>query len=255
MKRSSRVQQFMHRECAIMTRMPALLALSALSFSGCATMTPAPDGPSPAATYLAVGTEPFWSLEVTPDRLNFNRLGETRILVPHRGWVSTEGGRSITMARIRMTVTPGPCSDGMSDRRFAETVSVTVDGTAYRGCGGGEMAAPQASLERSSWRIVSVNERPTVEGVDAYLAFAEGRVSGTAGCNRLTGPYTQERNQLRFGALAATRMACMGPRGEQESRVFAILAQPLTISFGERMTMTWTAADGSSISLRRLDWD
>lgn len=229
---------------------------TAALLAGCAGMTPpaSPANAGPAA-YMAVGTEPFWNLEVTADELNFNQLGTPRIAVRNPGWRETAAGRSITSARIRVTVTPGPCSDNMSDQRYADHVRVIVDGRALSGCGGGTLAAPTASLERSAWRITAVAGNPAVAGVEADLNFADGRVTGTAGCNRLTGPFTQQRNQLSFGALSATRMACPGPRGEQEMRVFALMRQPLTISFGERMTMTWTAPDGTAISLRRLDWD
>lgn len=235
----------------------ALPALAAALLSGCATMPP-PDSPSESAapaTYMALGTEPFWNLEITPAQLNFNRPDAPRIALPNPGLRMVSGARVVRTPRMTVTLLPGPCSDGMSDRTYADRATIVVDGTMFRGCGGAEMPAPAASLERSGWRITAVNGRPAVAGVEADLNFAEGRVTGTAGCNRLTGPYTQDRNRLSFGAIAATRMACMGPRGEQENAVLMILRQPLTISFGERMTMTWTAPDGSTIALRRLDWD
>ena len=34
-----------------------------------------------------------------------------------------------------MNIVHRPCSDGMSDRTYPDTVNVTVDGRAYRGCG------------------------------------------------------------------------------------------------------------------------
>lgn len=238
-----------------------LTLLAAAAIAGCATL-PVPDRPTPEqpileapATYMALGTEPFWNLEVTPARLNFNRPDAAHIFVANPGWRMVSGARVIRSARMTVTVLPGPCSDGMSERAYADRVTVVVDGTMYRGCGGGEMPTPAASLERSGWRITAVNGQPAVAGVEADLNFAEGRMSGTAGCNRLSGSFAQERDRLSCGGIIATRMACMGPRGEQENRVLAILRQPLTIRFGERMTMTWTAPDGSNIALRRLDWD
>jgi heat shock protein HslJ len=43
-----------------------------------------------------------------------------------------------------------------------------------------------------------------------HLVFdpATRRVSGSSGCNRLTGAYDQQGEQLHFGQLAGTRMAC-----------------------------------------------
>ena len=45
---------------------------------------------------------------------------------------------------------------------------------------------------------------------EPFLVFGAepGRVTGSGGCNRLTGPYEQKSDAIKFGALAATRMAC-----------------------------------------------
>ena len=50
---------------------------------------------------------------------------------------------------------------------------------------------------------------------------ADGRVSGSGGCNRFSGSYTLSGDALELGPLAATKMAC--PAMELESRVFAAL--------------------------------
>lgn len=46
------------------------------------------------------------------------------------------------------------------------------------------------------------------------LSSKERRASGFAGCNRYSGSYELSGAQLRFGALAATRMACAEPTPE-----------------------------------------
>ena len=38
-------------------------------------------------------------------------------------------------AGLRIRLTPGDCSDGMSDRRYAYAASVELDGDVLRGCG------------------------------------------------------------------------------------------------------------------------
>ena len=40
------------------------------------------------------------------------------------------------------------------------------------------------------------------------LLDEEGRASGSAGCNQFGGPYTLTGDEIRFGAMAMTRMAC-----------------------------------------------
>ncbi len=238
-------------------RSAIILSLSSALLAGCASVpaTEAPAGPPLPAAYMALGTEPFWNLEITPQRLNFRGLDLPAIVVANPGVRQTGGTRIISAGRIRVTLTTEACSDGMSERAYADTAVVVVDGRTLNGCGGPETPHPPASLERSGWRITAINGQPALVGVNADINFADGRITGSAGCNRITGPFVQDRNRLTFGALAATRMACIGPSGEQEGRILAILRQPLNVAFGERMTMTWTATDGSSISLRRLDWD
>lgn len=44
-----------------------------------------------------------------------------------------------------------------------------------------------------------------------HLVFADdGTLSGSDGCNRLMGPWTQDGNKVEFGAIASTMMACEG---------------------------------------------
>jgi uncharacterized membrane protein len=230
---------------------PAAIAV----LSGCVASLSPTEQPSEPTAYIALGTEPFWNLEIAGGMLNFNRPDAPRIAGPYRGPTQDGAARVYRSPRISVRISPGPCSDGMSDRRYPDHVELTVDGRNFTGCGGNEAPRPAASLERSSWRITHINGQPALADVEADFSFADGRISGTAGCNRVNGSYSQNRNVLTFGALAMTRMACMGARGAQEDAVTRILGQPLTIRFGERMTMTWTATDGSSIALRRLDWD
>lgn len=53
------------------------------------------------------------------------------------------------------------------------------------------------------------------------------RAVGVAGCNRFSGPVTQKSDSIRFGALAATKMAC--PAMQLESKYFAALDKARTM--------------------------
>ena len=67
----------------------------------------------------------------------------------------------------------------------------------------------------------------------------EGRVSGSAGCNRYSGSYTVTENALAISSLGSTKMACQGEGiMQQESRYLASLnsAAGFTIS-GNRLTL------------------
>jgi len=121
-----------------MIRFLPLVVLVALAACAPAAETP-PQGPgAQPAAYMALGTEPGWTLEITPERLNYaGDYGETVIAVPNPGAQVTTGGKRYAADRLTVEVTSGPCSDGMSDRRYADTVTVTADGKTVKGCGGG----------------------------------------------------------------------------------------------------------------------
>lgn len=57
------------------------------------------------------------------------------------------------------------------------------------------------------------------------LRFDAGRVSGSGGCNRFGGRYSQEGDALSFSPLAATRMACAPDVMQRERTFFTMLAK------------------------------
>lgn len=87
------------------------------------------------------------------------------------------------------------------------------------------------SLEGVDWVLMAYRSGDTlVELTDtqgpARLRFEEGRVGGSAGCNRLMGGYSLEGEALRFApSMAATMMACPEPLMTQEQAVHAALAE------------------------------
>jgi len=75
---------------------------------------------------------------------------------------------------------------------------------------------PQTSapLEGTHWALVELSGKPVPAGLpqEAYLEFQADprRVSGSGGCNRLTGDYERDGDRLSFKPLAGTRRACIG---------------------------------------------
>jgi uncharacterized membrane protein len=100
-----------------------------------ATPTPAP---LPEQPFQALGTEPFWAVEVTPGRLRYstpeNQEGTdfpARRTIEGEAQVWTgplEGGQ------FTLRIAPGTCSDGMSDTVYAYTAMVAFAGETRQGC-------------------------------------------------------------------------------------------------------------------------
>jgi heat shock protein HslJ len=79
------------------------------------------------------------------------------------------------------------------------------------------------SLENTHWNLVTLSDRPVSAGSlqkEAYIVLdsEKHRVSGSGGCNQLTGTFELKGNQLKFGQMAGTRMAC--PEGMDTEQAF-----------------------------------
>lgn len=112
---------------------------------------------APTPSYKAVGTEPGWALTVTPKTMFYEGdYGAVTITEPTPPRFRPVPGR-YTGARLQLTITPGPCSDGMSDRTYRHTVNLVADGKPVSGCGGGTMSEPAATAEPSGEPVLNVN--------------------------------------------------------------------------------------------------
>lgn len=84
------------------------------------------------------------------------------------------------------------------------------------------------SLENTYWKLVALDEQPTpvVDGKrEAHIVLhtQDSRVAGSTGCNRLMGEYHHDEQELGFGRLATTRMACPGEVATLERDFLATL--------------------------------
>lgn len=236
-----------------MSRFLPLLALP-LILAGCAaTGTPqAPgDAPAPSRVYMALGTEPGWTLEITPERLNYaGDYGETVIRAANPGARPSFNGERYAADRLAVDITHSECSDGMSDRRYRDTVTVTADGKTVNGCGGPIL--PPADLAGTNWTFVSIGGVPVAADRPTSLAFDAERMSGSAGCNRFGGSYAIKDGLLTAGPMMATLMACPGAEMTQEGAFLDMMKAPVGVTFPSDGTMILTGAGGKTAVLKRV---
>jgi heat shock protein HslJ len=234
-----------------MIRYLSLAALPLLAACVPAAETPPPtSGEPPAASYMALGTEPGWTLEITPTRLNYDGdYGATKIMVPNPGAKPSLNGRIYATARLSVVIKQAPCSDGMSDRRFADTVRVIADGKTLHGCGG--TILPPDTLAGSNWTFVSIGGVAVAKDRPTALQFDGARLSGSAGCNRFSGGYSATDGTLTAGPLMATEMACPGAGMTQENAFFKLLAAPVRLTFADDGTLILTGSGGQTAVLKR----
>ncbi|MEW6094247.1 MAG: META domain-containing protein [Chloroflexota bacterium] len=98
---------------------------------------------------------------------------------------------------------------------------------------------PLADLNGTSWTLTRLNGQPVLDGTQPSLAFADGQASGNASCNGFGGEYTLNGDELTFGALMSTLMACFPEEVmDQESAYFAALAATASFQLeGEMLTL------------------
>lgn len=83
------------------------------------------------------------------------------------------------------------------------------------------------TVENTHWRLVEVagqaiaapGERPEPHIV---LFGDEKQAQGFGGCNRMRGPYESDGENLKFGPLASTKMACDYPGNPEDAFMSAL---------------------------------
>ena len=112
--------------------------------------------------------------------------------------------------------------------------------------------APVETLVDTKWRVEDIDGGGVIDRSNVTLTFSgDGRVSGTGGCNRISGEYTFDGERLSVADnLAMTRRACAPALMEQDQR----LVDALTSASAYRIdggTLTITGADGTRVVARR----
>lgn len=117
--------------------------------------------------------------------------------------------------------------------------------TVLAGCGSKD------PLAGTQWVLVDLGDRLPLAEVDVTLSFEEDRAGGSAGCNSYGGEYTLKGEEISFGPMASTLMACMEEGVmEQESLYLQRLVQVTSYSLDNGMLVLYLA-DGSLMSFSR----
>lgn len=135
---------------------PAIvLGLTLVACSDPAPTRPeAPPAPAPAALgdvdlnqpLRALGTEPFWAVEITPQDLAYTAIDAVEVRASNPG-PTIQGTTAVYAAAapdgtaLVVTLIATECSDGMSDRVYPLTARVELGSQTLNGC-----AAPVAFL-------------------------------------------------------------------------------------------------------------
>ncbi len=232
-----------------------------LVMTGCQALPPAPVVTAQRAAYRAIGTEPFWDLKIDDAMMVFTDRGNgVGVSEPAPRVTSGAGGERFRGRRLVVGVVHAPCSDGMSDRVYPDTVTVGVDRHAYRGCGAAaawfaaareqegtaRAAAPRDTLV-GRWMVATIDGRAVRAGERFQLVVTPTAVSTEGLCNDLRGRYALDGGRLVPDGPPWPRSerGCAAERMALEDRVYAVMVDQPLVSFPARGRLRLTSARAS----------
>ncbi len=180
--------------------------------------------------FKAMGTEPFWNIEISEKEVKFTELGnEKGIIFPNENLQMFQEDNKITFATKSHTLVidakSAECSDGMSDIVYSHKVTATlideVTGEVKENYGCGQFFThPQLS---KIWFLKTFREqefdKKNFNDEIPYVEFIgqKNMFSAFAGCNRINGKMqANTENRLQLIDIASTKMMCGPDNREQE---------------------------------------
>ena len=136
----------------------------------------------------------------------------------------------------------------------AATYTATADALTMYDSGGKSIlvySAAAANPLEGQWDVTGFNNgkqavTSPIVGTALTAVFTANSVSGDAGCNTYSGPYTINGSSLKIGPLASTMRACADQAtSDQEAQFLAALQNSTTFS-QTGAVMTLRAADGAT---------
>lgn len=127
---------------------------------------------------------------------------------------------------------------------------------AFAACGGddglgsnGGGTQDPAALEGQSWiltQMLSAGGQTQILDVAVSAEFDGTTISGNAGCNSYHASYEASGNEISFGPVAGTKMACPEAETSTEARYLQLLEGVATFETSGR-SMSMSDADGTPV--------
>jgi heat shock protein HslJ len=104
------------------------------------------------------------------------------------------------------------------------------------------------SLNGTQWELSTMNQDDLVEDSTITLNFdEEGNAYGSAGCNSYSGSFTVADDNLTFGMLVSTLMACEESLMNQETEYLQILGNIERFRFNPNFTLILSNSNGDEL--------
>jgi copper homeostasis protein (lipoprotein) len=152
-----------------------------------------------AARFRDCGSGLQWPVEMSGDYRTLERVYLARRTAP--------GAELLVSLQVRIAQRPKMDSAGAAPVLVVEKFVDAMPG------GKCEERAQLAGLENSRWRPVRIGDRyvtVSAQRGEPWIVLEPGtrRVTGSGGCNRISGSYETGSGTLRFSPMISTKMAC-----------------------------------------------
>jgi heat shock protein HslJ len=108
---------------------------------------------------------------------------------------------------------------------------------------------PSSPLSGSAWTVEEIGGQAVLDQAATSLRFdPDGRVSGSTGCNGITGAATIDGSRITFSPLATTRRACADSAMAQETRFLEAMAAVRSYTMDDDGAMRLLAEDGRPLA-------
>lgn len=213
--------------------------------------------------FKASGTEPFWSILISEDKIVY-KTPEDSIIMPHSQPILAMDSNvklykvKTESAQFNIQISQQECANQMSGEISPYKVSVEFrknpnsEFEKINGCG--QYITDYRLhdiwvLEELNGKTISKedfsNEFPMME-----IYASTNKFSGFAGCNRMNGSLFFEKEKLRFINIATTKMMCTN--ANKEADFIKALQSVTTYSIGENRLIL-SNPSGKKIVLKKVD--
>lgn len=122
----------------ILVGLASLLACDATKSAQSANQPVAPTTAKAEKAFKGYGNEPSWTIEINNQGITWTTIDEAPVVYPgvpaqtngNKTTYQTQAGKST----LKVVLTPEPCKDNMSGKRYLYEVEVQKDGAFYFGC-------------------------------------------------------------------------------------------------------------------------
>ncbi len=239
----------LHKTCSLTSGSVRWLSVPLAAFLGLVLSHPAGGG---SGGWKAIGHEPSWSIMRTDTQLTLETdFGATRrdFPLPPAGRIDEQTvsySSSAKGSKLQMTVKQAVCIDSMTGMPRPDQVTVQIDERSLSGCGGD----PASLLQRNEWKVVYLAGKAALADPIISVNFSsEGRVSGSASCNRFGASYALTGEGLNIEKGMSSMMVCDPPIMKQEQEFLRLFEETARFSIAPSGSLVLHTADQDTIDL------